>query len=140
MCTLSNREQDVRYAIDQFLTHLDTEAETAVTAGRWPQEALENAEQMQALLRAKADEIELLLHKPSFGHLGRSVEELECSVRVYNVLKNNNIRTIRELVLKTKREMLMYKNFGKRSLAEVEQLLAPMGLTLGMQLPITTEA
>ena len=66
-------------------------------------------------------------------HLDRSVEELELSVRSYNCLKNADIRTIRELVIKTESEMLRTKNFGRKSLSEIKELLASMGLSLGMR-------
>jgi DNA-directed RNA polymerase subunit alpha len=73
-------------------------------------------------------------------HLDKSVEELELSVRSYNCLKNANIRTIRELVQKTEPEMLKTKNFGRKSLNEIKEILASMGLSLGMKLdqPATT--
>jgi DNA-directed RNA polymerase subunit alpha len=67
-------------------------------------------------------------------HLDKSVEELELSVRSYNCLKNANIRTIRELVQKTEGEMLKTKNFGRTSLNEIKDILATMGLSLGMRL------
>jgi DNA-directed RNA polymerase subunit alpha len=67
-------------------------------------------------------------------HLDKSVEELELSVRSYNCLKNANIRTIRELVQKTEPEMLKTKNFGRKSLNEIKEILATMGLSLGMKL------
>jgi DNA-directed RNA polymerase subunit alpha len=67
-------------------------------------------------------------------HLDKSVEELELSVRSYNCLKNANIRTIRELVQKTEAEMLKTKNFGRKSLNEIKEILASMGLSLGMKL------
>ncbi len=72
---------------------------------------------------------------PSTGneHLDKSVEELELSVRSYNCLKNANIRTIRELVLKTEGEMLKTKNFGRKSLNEIKDILQTMGLSLGMK-------
>jgi len=66
-------------------------------------------------------------------HLDKSVEELELSVRSYNCLKNANIRTIRELVLKTEGEMLKTKNFGRKSLNEIKDILQTMGLSLGMK-------
>ncbi len=65
--------------------------------------------------------------------LNRSVEELELSVRSYNCLKNANIQTIGELVQKTESEMLRTKNFGRKSLNEIKEILANMGLTLGMR-------
>jgi len=67
-------------------------------------------------------------------NLSRSVEELELSVRSYNCLKNANIKTIGELVQKTESEMLKTKNFGRKSLNEIKEILASMGLSLGMSL------
>ena len=67
-------------------------------------------------------------------HLDKSVEDLELSVRSYNCLKNANIRTIRELVQKTEPEMLRTKNFGRKSLNEIKEILLTMGLSLGMRL------
>ena len=66
-------------------------------------------------------------------NLDKSVEELELSVRSYNCLKNANIRTIRELVQKTEAEMLKTKNFGRKSLNEIKEILHTMGLSLGMR-------
>jgi DNA-directed RNA polymerase subunit alpha len=60
-------------------------------------------------------------------NLDKSVEELELSVRSYNCLKNANIRTIRELVLKTEAEMLKTKNFGRKSLNEIKEILTAWG-------------
>jgi DNA-directed RNA polymerase subunit alpha len=67
-------------------------------------------------------------------HLDKSVEELELSVRSYNCLKNANIRTIRELVQKSETDMLKTKNFGRKSLNEIKEILQTMGLSLGMKL------
>lgn len=67
-------------------------------------------------------------------HLDKSVEELELSVRSYNCLKNANIRTIRELVQKSETDMLKTKNFGRKSLNEIKEILQTMGLSLGMRL------
>jgi DNA-directed RNA polymerase subunit alpha len=67
-------------------------------------------------------------------NLNRSVEELELSVRSYNCLKNANIQTISELVQKTEAEMLKTKNFGRKSLNEIKEILAQMGLSLGMKI------
>ncbi len=72
--------------------------------------------------------------KPLNENLYRSVEELELSVRSANCLKNANIRYIGELVQKTEAEMLKTKNFGRKSLNEIKEVLAEMGLTLGMKL------
>jgi DNA-directed RNA polymerase subunit alpha len=69
-----------------------------------------------------------------FEYLNRSVDELELSVRSANCLKNSSIRYIYELVQKTEAEMLKTKNFGRKSLNEIKEILAGMGLTLGMKL------
>jgi DNA-directed RNA polymerase subunit alpha len=65
--------------------------------------------------------------------LNRSVEELELSVRSYNCLKNAGIQTIGELVQKSESEMLRTKNFGRKSLNEIKEILQGMGLALGMK-------
>jgi DNA-directed RNA polymerase subunit alpha len=67
-------------------------------------------------------------------NLNRSVDELELSVRSANCLKNSNIRYIRDLVVKTEAEMLKTKNFGRKSLMEIKEILAKMNLSLGMKL------
>lgn len=73
--------------------------------------------------------------KPRFNdNLYRSIDELELSVRSSNCLKNANIKYIWELVQKTEAEMLETKNFGRKSLNEIKEILAEMGLSLGMKL------
>ena len=67
-------------------------------------------------------------------NLFRSVDELELSVRSANCLQNADLRYIGELVQKTEAEMLKTKNFGRKSLNEIKELLAEMGLSLGMRL------
>ncbi len=69
-----------------------------------------------------------------YENLKRSVEELELSVRSYNCLKNADIKTIGELVVKTEGEMLKTKNFGRKSLNEMKEILSEMGLSFGMKL------
>lgn len=64
--------------------------------------------------------------------LSRSVDELELSVRSYNCLKNADIKTIGDLVTRTEPDMLKTKNFGRKSLNEIKDILAEMGLALGM--------
>ncbi len=72
---------------------------------------------------------------PEFNeNLYRSVEELELSVRSANCLKNANIHKIYQLVSKTESEMLKTKNFGRKSLNEIKEVLGEMGLSLGMKL------
>jgi DNA-directed RNA polymerase subunit alpha len=67
-------------------------------------------------------------------NLYRSVDELELSVRSANCLKNANIHLIGDLVQKTEAEMLKTQNFGRKSLNEIKDILAEMGLSLGMVL------
>jgi DNA-directed RNA polymerase subunit alpha len=67
------------------------------------------------------------------GNMAKCVEELELSVRSYNCLKNANIQTIAELVQKTDGEMLKTRNFGRKSLNEIKEILEDMGLHLGMK-------
>jgi DNA-directed RNA polymerase subunit alpha len=69
-------------------------------------------------------------------HLLKNVEELELSVRASNCLKNANIKTIAELVQKSEYEMLKTKNFGRKSLNEIKEILHSMGLHLGMRLDL----
>lgn len=66
--------------------------------------------------------------------LNRSVEELELSVRSYNCLKNANIQTIGDLVQKTEAEMLRTKNFGRKSLNEIKEILGGLQLSFGMKI------
>lgn len=67
-------------------------------------------------------------------NLLKSVDELELSVRAFNCLKSANIKTIAELVQKTEHEMLRTKNFGRKSLNEIKEILHSMGLHLGMRI------
>jgi len=67
-------------------------------------------------------------------NLSRSVNELELSVRAANCLKNANIKTIADLVQKSEGEMLRTKNFGKKSLNEIKEILSEMGLSLGTKI------
>jgi len=79
-------------------------------------------------------EIENEAPKPVINeNLYRSVDELELSVRSANCLKNANIRLIGELVQKTEAEMLTTKNFGRKSLNEIKDILSQMGLSLGVK-------
>ena len=79
--------------------------------------------------RRAADEL------PVQPHLLRKVDELELSVRSANCLKNDNIVYIGDLVQKTEAEMLRTPNFGRKSLNEIKEVLAHMGLSLGMEVP-----
>jgi DNA-directed RNA polymerase subunit alpha len=72
--------------------------------------------------------------EPLNENLFRSVDELELSVRSANCLQNANITLIGELVQKTEQDMLKTKNFGRKSLKEIKEILGTMGLALGMKL------
>jgi DNA-directed RNA polymerase subunit alpha len=82
-------------------------------------------------LRAEEPRPEL----PFNPNLLRKVDELELSVRSANCLKNDNIVYIGDLVQKTEQEMLRTPNFGRKSLNEIKEVLATMGLSLGMTVP-----
>ena len=68
------------------------------------------------------------------AYLAQPILELELSTRAYNSLKNENIKTVRELVAKMEWDLLEYQNFGEKSLLEVQNRLAVRGLYLGMDL------
>jgi DNA-directed RNA polymerase subunit alpha len=67
--------------------------------------------------------------------LAKQIDELDLSVRSANSLKNANIHTLRDLVRRTEKDMLETKNFGKKSLEEVQEVLDKLGLSLGMEVP-----
>jgi DNA-directed RNA polymerase subunit alpha len=80
-------------------------------------------------------ETEIMADRPALNeNLYRRVDELELSVRSANCLQNANIRFIGELCQRTESEMLRTKNFGRKSLNEIKEILAEMGLSLGMKL------
>ena len=89
-----------------------------------------NFEEMAEPVAAPRDEEAEKLNE----NLWRTVDELELSVRSANCLQNANIKYIGELVQKTESEMLKTKNFGRKSLKEIKEILAEMGLSLGMKL------
>jgi DNA-directed RNA polymerase subunit alpha len=98
-------------------------------------------EQMTVFINFNEDDVEPELPaeveseaEPVNPNLHKSVEDLELSVRSANCLRNANLRFIGELVQKTEAEMLKTKNFGRKSLNEIKQLLSEMELNLGMKL------
>ncbi len=105
------------YASNILQRHLDI----FVNFGQLPEEIEEEPEMSK-------EEVAL------YEKLRLPVSELELSVRSSNCLREANIKSIAELVKKTEDEMLSFKNFGKKSLNEIKELLAGMGLTLGMQI------
>ena len=69
-------------------------------------------------------------------NLLKNVDELELSVRSYNCLKNANIRTLADLVQRTEQEMLRTKNFGRKSLNEIKEIIETMGLHFNMRVDV----
>jgi DNA-directed RNA polymerase subunit alpha len=99
------------------------------------------------LLEEEGEEDSIPLEEQNIAHtvsedpvfntnLLKSVEDLELSVRSYNCLKNANIKTIADLVQKTEQEMLRTKNFGRKSLNEIKEILHSMGLRFGMRVDL----
>jgi len=105
------------YASNILQRHLDI----FVSFGQLPEEAEEEAEMTKE---------EVVLYEK----LRLPISELELSVRSSNCLREANIKIIADLVKKAEDEMLSFKNFGKKSLTEIKELLAGLGLTLGMQI------
>jgi len=89
-----------------------------------------NFEEEPEKIEEKPEEQPAILNE----NLYRGVNELELSVRAANCLRNANIRWIGELVQKSEQEMLKTKNFGRKSLNEIKEILQEMGLQLGMKL------
>jgi DNA-directed RNA polymerase subunit alpha len=95
-------------------------------------------DQLSVFINFEEEEIqepEVLEEEPKVNeNLFKTINELELSVRAANCLKNAHIRYIGDLVQKTEVEMLKTKNFGRKSLNEIKQILGEMGLFLGMKL------
>jgi DNA-directed RNA polymerase subunit alpha len=140
----------VGQATDYDKLTLDIYTNGAISPGDALSEAARTVQQYLRIFmtadESADDDDDLVSETPSTAinneHLDKSVEELELSVRSYNCLKNANIRTIRELVQKSEPEMLKTKNFGRKSLNEIKDILTSMGLSLGMKLeqPTTSES
>lgn len=95
------------------------------------------------ILKAKAEEE---AEKDRAAKAARALEILDCrvdlletSVRTANALENNRIYLVRELVVMSEAELLKKRDFGRRSLNEVKEILEDLGLSLGMVLPLTTK-
>jgi DNA-directed RNA polymerase subunit alpha len=112
-----NPKDAMLYASNILQRHLDI----FVNFGQLPEETEEEPEMSK-------EETAL------YEKLRLPVSELELSVRSSNCLREANIKAIADLVKKAEEEMLSFKNFGKKSLSEIKELLAGMGLTLGMQI------
>ena len=89
----------------------------------------------QIVVEDEAREEDTRENKELLDKLKLPVSELELSVRSGNCLREARIKTIGELVTKSEQEMLQYRNFGKKSLQEIAEILKGMGLSLGMELP-----
>jgi DNA-directed RNA polymerase subunit alpha len=112
-----NPKDALLYASNILQRHLDI----FVNFGQLPEEEEAEPEMTQ-------EEVAL------YEKLRLPISELELSVRSSNCLREANIKTISDLVRRGEDEMLSFKNFGKKSLSEIKQLLGGMGLTLGMQI------
>ncbi len=112
-----NPKDALLYASNILQRHLDI----FVNFGQLPEEEIEEPSMTQ-------EEIAL------YEKLRLPISELELSVRSSNCLREANIKTIAELVKRGEEEMLGFKNFGKKSLTEIKQLLVSMGLSLGMDI------
>jgi len=115
-----NPKDALLYASNILQRHLDI----FVNFGQLPEEEIEEPEMSK-------EEVAL------YEKLRLPISELELSVRSSNCLREANIKIIADLVKKGEEEMLGFKNFGKKSLSEIKQLLVSMGLSLGM--PIDTK-
>src|SRR3989338_5152369 len=89
----------------------------------------------QVVIEDEAQEEDTRENKELLDKLKLPVSELELSVRSGNCLREARIKTIGELVTKSEQEMLQYRNFGKKSLQEIAEILKGMGLSLGMEIP-----
>ncbi len=133
---VENTREGQKLDYDKLTLHLETNGtvrpENAVAfAARILQDQLQlfiNFHEPQVEVREEAEQT------PLFNkHLLRKVDELELSVRSANCLKNDNIVYIGDLIQKTEAEMLRTPNFGRKSLNEIKEVLAQMGLHLGME-------
>jgi len=110
-------KETLLYASNILQRHCDV----FMTIGKLPEEIEEEEEEAK-----DKEELRQKLNKP--------ISELELSVRSSNCLAEANIRTIGDLVHKKETEMLKYKNFGKKSLTEINEILSSMGMHLGMEI------
>ena len=97
---------------------------------------LPSEDKVETVQEDSSDEAQMQVNQ----HLFRSVNELELSVRAANCLKNANIKSIGDLVQRSENEMLKTKNFGKKSLNEIKEVLAEMGLELGTKVSEVSES
>ena len=114
-----NPKEALLYGANILQRHLDV----FVSYGQLPEEEEE-------------DEEISLEEQAIYEKLRLPISELELSVRSANCLKDANIKTISELVRKTESELLTFRNFGKKSLSEISDLLKAMGLSLGMKVDV----
>ncbi|HBO96763.1 MAG TPA: DNA-directed RNA polymerase subunit alpha [Candidatus Omnitrophica bacterium] len=114
-----NPKEALLYGANILQRHLDV----FVSYGQLPEEEEED-EEISAEEQAMYEKLRL------------PISELELSVRSANCLKDANIKTISELVRKTESELLTFRNFGKKSLSEISDLLKAMGLSLGMKVDV----
>ncbi len=112
------REHLSLFLLDGETVEEDTTHVSAYDAEKNPDKSIDNFDYEPAVLNE---------------NLLKNVDELELSVRSYNCLKNANIRTIADLVQRTEQEMLRTKNFGRKSLNEIKEIIQSMGLHFNMR-------
>jgi DNA-directed RNA polymerase subunit alpha len=108
--------------------------EALLTAGHLLQKHLETFTMFGDIPTEEQIEEEQPVSSEALERLRMPVSELELSVRSANCLREAKIKSIADLVQRTDGEMLKFRNFGKKSLEEIKQILTGMGLTLGMKL------
>jgi DNA-directed RNA polymerase subunit alpha len=135
---VGNARVGERTDLDKLTLEIETNGavnaeDTIALAARILQDQLQlfvNFEEPQAVQQIEVVQEDLEFNR----NLLRKVDELELSVRSANCLKNDNIVYIGDLVQKTEAEMLRTPNFGRKSLNEIKEVLAQMGLHLGMEI------
>jgi DNA-directed RNA polymerase subunit alpha len=135
---VGNARVGERTDLDKLTLEIETNGavnaeDTIALAARILQDQLQlfvNFEEPQAVQQVEVVQEDLEFNR----NLLRKVDELELSVRSANCLKNDNIIYIGDLVQKTEAEMLRTPNFGRKSLNEIKEVLAQMGLHLGMEI------
>ncbi len=94
-------------------------------------------EEIEVVAQVGEEAIEMMTSSELEEKLDKSIEELELSVRSFNCLEAAGIKTIRDLVQKSESDMLKYRNFGRKSLTEIKNILREMGLGFNMRLDET---
>jgi DNA-directed RNA polymerase subunit alpha len=135
---VDNTREGQKLDYDKLTMRIETNgAVTPEDAVAYAARILQNQFQLFINFEEPRPEAKVEAHnEPEFNpNLVRKVDELELSVRSANCLKNDNVVYIGDLIQKTEAEMLRTPNFGRKSLNEIKEVLAQMGLHLGMEVP-----